>query len=290
MHSNGTSLPFMTSLKPLNNITCQDMLGRTIHLPSHSSLRIISLVPSQTELLVDLGLSTQLVGITKFCIHPDEIYQSKPRVGGTKQIDFEKIRSLKPDIIIANKEENEKNQIIQLAEEFPVWISDIYTLADNNQMILQLGQIFNQTTRAKEIINFINQGFSNIESLKNSLSVAYFIWRKPFMVTGNDTFINHILLRLGFTNIYQNRIDSRYPEISLEQMNKQAPDVALLSSEPYPFSDKHIQELQTVWPNTLIKLVDGELFSWYGSRLIHAPAYFNALISKLNNHPFYNPN
>jgi ABC-type Fe3+-hydroxamate transport system substrate-binding protein len=272
------------------NKTIVDMLGRTIVLPNTPHLRIISLVPSQTELLVDLGLEKQLVGLTKFCIHPKEVFQTKPRIGGTKQFDFDKIKSLRPDIIIANKEENEQSQIEQLCQDYPVWISDIFTLEDNNQMIVQLGDIFDKQDQAQAIVDQINKGFSSIPKLPVAIRTAYFIWRNPYMVAGNKTFINHILARLGFDNVFEKREDSRYPEINEAALKQASPQLMLLSSEPYPFSDKHMQELNVVCPEAHIELVDGELFSWYGSRLIHAPAYFNALIDKLNHRYFLKSN
>ena len=258
------------------------MMGRTIVLPRHINHRIISLVPSQTELLVDLGLADNLVGITKFCVHPNHIYKSKPRVGGTKQLDFEKIKALKPSIIIANKEENEKSQIEALSQEFPVWISDIYNLADNEEMILLLSKLFNKTEQAQQIINTITSEFKSLTPYVPPKKVLYFIWRKPYMLAGNNTFINYVLELLGFENLLKNNTESRYPTVTAEMLAKLQPEMVLLSSEPYPFKQKHIDEFQNIWPSANIKLVDGEMFSWYGSRLMQAPAYFNSLTNKLN--------
>lgn len=258
------------------------MMGRKLVLPNQVNHRIISLVPSQTELLVDLGLTDQLVGITKFCIHPDNVYQSKPRIGGTKQLDFEKIRALEPTIIIANKEENEQHQIEALSKEFPLWISDIYTLEDNQQMILSLGRLFNKVEQAQHITNAINTAFKSLTTFDSPKKALYFIWKNPYMVAGNNTFINYILELLGFDNLLKNNTESRYPIIANEMLAELQPEIVLLSSEPFPFKQKHINEFQNIWPSAKIKLVDGEMFSWYGSRLIHAPQYFNQLINKLN--------
>jgi ABC-type Fe3+-hydroxamate transport system substrate-binding protein len=267
---------------PNSTQTYTDMMGRTIVLPNHVNNRIISLVPSQTELLVDLGLADNLVGITKFCIHPKHIIKSKPRSGGTKQLDFEKISALNPTIIIANKEENEKAQIESLCEEFPVWISDIYDLADNEKMILSLGDIFHKNEQAQQIVNTINTGFNGLIPLAAPKNVVYFIWKNPYMVAGNNTFINYMLEKLGFNNLFKNDSTSRYPALDKQALQELNPEVVFLSSEPFPFKEKHIDEFQNLWPSANIKLVDGEMFSWYGSRLMHAPAYFNLLIKDLN--------
>ena len=125
-----------------------DQMHRKIHLPRFPLRRIISLVPSQTELLYDLGLEEEVVGITKFCVHPPEWFQSKARVGGTKTIHFEKIKALQPDLIIGNKEENEREQIEALAECFPVWMSDIATLEDALDMMLRVGALVDRPEQA----------------------------------------------------------------------------------------------------------------------------------------------
>src|SRR4051812_11307667 len=117
-----------------------DQMGNAVELEGPPS-RIVSLVPSQTELLFYLGLDKEVAGITKFCIHPAEMFHSKPRVGGTKKYDFEKIRQLAPDLIIGNKEENEQKQVEELQKLYPVWMSDIRNLADALQMIRSVGEL-----------------------------------------------------------------------------------------------------------------------------------------------------
>ncbi len=236
--------------------------------------RIISLVPSQTELLWDLGLHEELVGITKFCIHPNEMYTSKTRVGGTKTLDIEKIRLLKPDLIIGNKEENEKEQILALQKEFNVWMSDIYTLNDAYKMILDIGEIVNKKGESEQLVNSIKSSF---ESIKNyNKTVLYLIWKDPFMAAGKATFIGDMLGQINLMNVLYDS-ELRYPELTIEQIQQLNPEVVFLSTEPFPFKDKHINELHALLPNAKIKLVDGELFSWYGSRLLKSAEYFNNL-------------
>lgn len=256
-----------------------DQLGRKIELPS-SPKRIISLVPSQTELLYDLGLRDEVVGITKFCIHPDEWFRNKTRVGGTKKLNFEVIKELQPDLIIGNKEENDKEQIEQLMCNHTVWMSDIYTLKDALEMINRIGAITNKQQEALFLKLNIEAAFRQLETLRQNSTLktaAYFIWKGPWMAAGSNTFIDDMLTRCGLTNVFAGN-HSRYPDISAEQLAKANPEVIFLSSEPYPFKEKHIEEFQSICPSAKIMIVDGEMFSWYGSRLLKAAPYFEKII------------
>src|SRR3989338_9030968 len=245
--------------------TFTDQMGYEIRL-SASPKRIISLVPSQTELLYDLGLDQEVVGITKFCIHPDEWFRSKPRIGGTKQFHFDKIAELRPDLIIGNKEENEEDQIRELQSAYPVWMSDIHNLHESLEMIGKIGELTNRSEKANDIADRIKQGFENWKpEIENQpwRSAAYLIWRNPYMAAGQNTFIDSMLEAVRLQNVITS---SRYPETTLHELATLSPEVILLSSEPYPFSEKHIAEIKTVVPSAKIILVDGEIFSWYGSR------------------------
>lgn len=252
--------------------------GQLISLPAIPK-RIISLVPSQTELLAGLGLTDEVVGITKFCIHPKEWFRSKIRVGGTKQLNSAIIHSLAPDLVIANKEENVKEQINELQEQYPVWISDVNNLDDAYDMIHQIGAMTGKSEKATHIIGQISTEFSQLPTTDSRLRTAYLIWQKPYMTVGGDTFIHSMLELAGFDNIYKEKY--RYPEVTIAELKNANCELLLLSSEPFPFQQKHIDELQSLLPNTRIILVDGELFSWYGSRLLKAPAYFTALQKQL---------
>lgn len=248
-------------------------MKREVILPAFP-LRIISLVPSQTELLHYLGLENEVVGITKFCIHPYKWFRSKERVGGTKSLDIEKIRGLKPDLIIGNKEENEQSDIESLMEIAPVWMSDIFNLEDALFMIKSVGDIANRSIESIELVKLIQSRFESLNSIKEDKTVLYFIWQEPMMLAGKNTFIDAMLQKCGLTNLAGNE---RYPEAS----GKEKPDVVFLSSEPFPFAEKHITDFEQIYPNAKIVLVDGEFFSWYGSRLKDAPAYFNQLLAQL---------
>lgn len=256
----------------------QDQLNRTIHL-KETPKRIISLVPSQTELLCDLGLKSSLIGVTKFCVHPHDIKKEVTVVGGTKQINLEKIKALSPDIILCNKEENTK-EIVEACELIcNVHVSDIFTIEDSSELIKQYGDIFDRYKEAGGIITRINEEVDDFKGfVKNQpiLKTAYFIWKTPFMVAGSNTFINYLLKLNKFENVYGDR--ERYPEINLDEnhINKIV-QVVLLSSEPFPFKEKHKRFFQEKYPTSKIVLVDGEMFSWYGSRLLKAFRYFKQL-------------
>ncbi|GAA4327616.1 helical backbone metal receptor [Flaviaesturariibacter amylovorans] len=250
-----------------------DPFGRPLSLP-HPPQRIVSLVPSQTELLYDLGLRDEVAGITKFCIHPDEWFRGKTRVGGTKTVHADRVAALQPDLVLANKEENVREQVEALAQDYATWVSDIETLDDALDMIRSIGALVHRAREAEIIARKIRGRFDRLEPVQGPKKRAgYLIWKDPYMSVGHDTFIHHMLGYLGVENAFADR--GRYPEVSIEDL--QGCDVILLSSEPYPFAEKHVEELLQAVPGAAVALVDGELFSWYGSRLLHTPPYFRNL-------------
>lgn len=252
-----------------------DQLGNTIVLNSFPK-RIVSIVPSQTELLFDLGLKDEVVGITKFCVHPEEWFRNKNRVGGTKSISLEKVKALKPDLIIGNKEENFKENIEDLRKIAPVWMSDIFNLEDALDMIRKIGELTNSFERASELATTISTNFNALVSEEPNFSCTYYIWKKPFMVAGPNTFIDTMLPYCGLKN---GVIEPRYPELGEELIQT---DVILLSSEPYPFKEEDVAFMKAKFPHSFVKIVDGELFSWYGSRLLLATDYFDSLKKEVN--------
>jgi ABC-type Fe3+-hydroxamate transport system substrate-binding protein len=274
-----------------------DQMGRSVRIPvvvedtpstesacidhHHGGLRIISLVPSQTELLHDLGVD--VVGITNFCKYPNEWRTTKPKIGGTKKVDHAKIHALHPDLILGNKEENEKSDIELLEKEYPVWMSDIYNLEDALEMIRQVGALLQVTEAAETLVDEILRQFQKLPSMPltsshdssvpRRTSAAYLIWRNPYMVVASDTFIDDMLRRSGYDNIFADK--TRYPIVSLADLETLQPDVIFLSSEPYRFQKSHVEEFKKASRN--VKLVDGEMFSWYGSRLRYSPDYFQSM-------------
>ena len=266
--------------------TYTDQLGNQFAFET-APKRIISLVPSQTELLFDLGLEESIIGITKFCVHPYHLKSTKKIIGGTKKVHYEKIRLLQPDIIIANKEENTLEIVEELQKICPVWVTNIVTIEDNLQMISDFGQLFNKRTEAQKWIdktNFALADFQHFIKDKEVQKVAYFIWATPYMVAGGDTFINELLKLNKFENIYDNnpKYEGRYPEVVVQKMRIQGdPDLVLLSSEPFPFKDEHAFELGRHTHHAKTIFVDGEMFSWYGSRVFKAFDYFKKLHENL---------
>lgn len=238
-------------------------------------MNIISLVPSITETLFDFGLTDhEVIGRTKFCIHPKELVINVEIIGGTKNLNISKIKSLSPDLIIANKEENDKAQVEELMKDFTVWVTDIETLEDNQNFLTKLGILLNKEEIAKNFNQIINSIF-NLKKTTDPIKVAYLIWKNPYMTVGSDTFIHEIIEKLGFENLFKN--EKRYPEISLDQM--QEAGFIFLSTEPFPFQQKHVEELQNELPGKKIIVVDGEAFSWYGTHLAKCSEYLQTLFS-----------
>lgn len=255
----------------------KDQLKRELHIKEVPK-RIISLVPSQTELLVDLGLEDSIVGITKFCVHPKHLRKQKTIVGGTKNIKLKKIQDLQPDIILCNKEENSKEIIESLLDIAPIHISDIYNLEDNFELFEMYGELFQVKEKAIELtLEIKNQRkiFKDFIHGKPKIKASYFIWKNPWMVAASNTFINTMLNEAGFINAFES--ETRYPNIDLNHNANQESEVLLLSSEPFPFKEKQVLELKSKFPNKKVIIVDGELFSWYGSRLLQSYSYFKSL-------------
>ncbi len=255
-------------------ITLTDQL-QTNHSFAQTPKRIVSLVPSQTELLFDLGLEESIVGITKFCVHPNHFLKSKKIVGGTKNPNYKSIIALNPDVIICNKEENTKEIVDLCSEICTVWVTDIVTIEDNYRMICDFGNIFDKIIEAKNLSQKIEIAISDFKIFikeKSVLKVAYFIWKNPYMVAGSCTFIDELLQLNNFENVFQSQ--NRYPEIDIKNLKNINLDLILLSSEPYPFEESDQVEFLKLSPNLKIMIVDGEMFSWHGSRVLKSINYF----------------
>lgn len=255
-------------------IVSEDQSGRELVLINYPE-KIISLVPSISELLWDLNLEKEICGVTKFCIHPETMYRSKTHIGGTKNLNIDRIREIKPDLIIGNKEENRKQDIELLVPEFPVWISDVNTYDEALQLIRETGLLCNRKQEAESIISELTALRKNVPPVKK---VLYFIWHQPDYAAGKNTFIDAMLNEAGFENCLT---DFRYPEINDQKAKELQPDYLFLSSEPYPFSEKHQNYFHKMFPDAKICFVDGEMFSWYGSRMKKAFSYFNELRMQL---------
>lgn len=236
--------------------------------------RLVSLVPSQTELLADLGLDDAVVGLTRFCVRPEGWKARKVIVGGTKQVDVARIAALQPDLILANREENTAGMVAALEALAPVFVTDVKTLADALAMIRAVGRLTGVPSIAGDLARQIEAGFAALPPFP-PCRAAYLIWREPFMVAGGDTFIHDMMARAGFVNAFGDV--PRYPAVTLDDLRDRAVEAVLLSSEPYPFGPGHAVEVEKALPGVRVRLVDGEAFSWYGSRLLHTPGYFRLL-------------
>lgn len=235
--------------------------------------RIISLVPSLTELAIDLGLEEKIVGRTRFCVHPEDKVENIPIVGGTKNPRLEKIRELEPDYIIANKEENRRQHIHDLKDDYEVNVTDISTIEDAIITIHEFGQLFDKAEPANSLITEIQQRLEERPE-ESELRTAYMIWKDPWMTVGSDTYIHDVMEHWKLSNVFEDR--SRYPKISLEELKAKNPDLVLLSSEPFPFKEKHMEQVEEACPAARVLLVEGEWFSWYGSHMKHSFGRLNA--------------
>jgi len=244
-------------------IESTDQMGR-VHSFAERPKRIVSLVPSITELLVDLGLRENLVGCTKFCVHPADLKEDTTIIGGTKNVKRLAVEALKPDLILASKEENIKEQVEALQETCPVWVSDVVDIESGAKMNLLLGELFGVSGKGHDV-NKANAASLATHTKVDRGTALYLIWKNPFMSVGGDTYIHDVMQAIGYTNVCGDQ--NRYPSLSPEEIESINPAHILLSSEPFPFKAQHVAELQALCPNAEVKLVDGEFFSWYGSRM-----------------------
>lgn len=259
-------------------ITFQDQLARNCSVPSKPQ-RIISLVPSLTELMFDMGLGKEIVGITNFCKHPFQLKSTKTMVGGPKNVNIDLIKSLNPDFILCAKEENTADTVAELEKIAPVFVAEVKSIQDTLYLIAVLGKILQRQTEATNILQKINYHLNDFKTFTKYLprkKVAYFIWGNPWMVAGNDTYINDLLALNNFINVYENR--ERYPEVDITQIRKEGnPKIIFLSSEPYSFTDEDAFEIGRHSNHAKTIYVDGEFFSWYGTRLLKAIPYFKKM-------------
>ncbi len=241
-------------------------------------MRIVSTVPSITELLHDLGLNKEVIGITKFCVHPNAWFRTKERIGGTKSLNISKIKELNPTHIICNKEENVEEQIEQLRAYADIHLTDIKTPKDNLELITTLGTMTDNRMTAIKLRAQLEAVLNSLYS-KTKKTALYLIWKDPYMTIGSDTYIHAIMEKIGLINIFG--AETRYPQITINLLQSLKPEVVLLSSEPYPFKEEHRSEFSQLFPSAQVHLVDGEAFSWYGTRLIKKGSYLNELVEQL---------
>jgi ABC-type Fe3+-hydroxamate transport system substrate-binding protein len=253
-----------------------------LHRSPSIAVRLVSLVPSITELLADLGLEQDVVGLTRFCVLPPGWKSRKTIVGGTKNVRIERVSELAPDLVIANREENVREQVEAIATFSDVHVTDVATVEDALAMIRDVGQLVERREAATALADEIRVAFDSLSDLEPA-PAAYLIWRMPYMVAGGDTFISDVMRRGGLRNVFADQ--TRYPEVTPRMMSDAGAEVLLLSSEPFPFKDMHAAELARELAHATIELVDGQLFSWYGSRMRYMPAYLRRLHARLAEQP-----
>jgi ABC-type Fe3+-hydroxamate transport system substrate-binding protein len=251
----------------------QDSLGRWVTVPVEPK-RIVSLCPSQTETLFALGLEGRLVGRTRYCIHPAEKVATLSVVGGTKKVDPSLIQSLRPDLIIAEKEENTREDVECLAEIAPVYVTKNESWEEALDTIHRLGIVTGTLDRAGRLIEEIEATWATVPWALRLMRVLYLVWRKPYMAAGSLTFIDAVMRRLGWENVAAT-LSGRYPII--EDPSQLRPEIVLLCSEPYPYKAQHVPEVQALWPEARVEVVRGDYFAWYGARLIEAARYMREL-------------
>lgn len=262
-----------------SELTFFDDLKRKVVLAQPPN-RIVSLCPSITETLYDLGLEDRIIGRTRFCIHPQEKVKQAERVGGTKEVKFDRLHRLKPDLIIGEKEENTPEMIAELEKHYPVYVVDVRDVNGGLQMIERLGDLTGSSAKAKEWVGSIFFEKNKIQPLSKPLKVAYLIWKDPWMGVGKDTYIHSVLELMGWENVLT-KLPGRYPELDLALLAEGVVDLVLLSSEPYPFRESHVGRIKDFLPHATVRLVDGEMFSWYGSRMKMAFPYLQKFQEQL---------
>ncbi|MFO8087640.1 MAG: helical backbone metal receptor [Bacteroidales bacterium] len=251
-----------------------------IHLPDYPQ-KIISLCPSITETLVKLGLTDRITGRTCYCYRPEQQVKDIPVIGGASDPDMDLIKQQHPDLIIAVKEENNRSHIEQLREHYAVYVFDINTYSDAIDMIIQLGELTGKQNEAVQMSDDIDKAFARIPQLEQPLVFLYLVWNDPLMAAGKRTYINSILTSHGFTNCLSQFVQ-RYVTLNIEVFKKLNFDIAFLPTEPYHFTEDDRQDILSFYPETDVRLVDGEAFSWYGFRMLDSASYLADFINNLN--------
>jgi ABC-type Fe3+-hydroxamate transport system substrate-binding protein len=258
--------------------TLLDPLGRLVALPTWPPQRIISLCPSITETLFALGAGDRVMGRTQWCIHPQPEIETVPTVGGTKKVNLRRVRELQPDLIICEKEENTREMVEALAPIAPTYVTNVESIEDAHSMLGQLAELLDVAPQATALSDAIQSTWAYTPT--RATRVAYLIWREPWMAAGDRTYIHSVLNHLGFDNVFAGR-EARYPTFSLGELRALAPERILLSSEPFAFSQVDVDRLAADLPGVSIDLVDGELFCWYGARMLPSAKALSAYVGTL---------
>ncbi|MBI9038391.1 MAG: ABC transporter substrate-binding protein [Bacteroidales bacterium] len=256
-----------------------DGLGRTICLDKIPK-RIVSLCPSITETLCELGLADKIIACTDYCVHPIDVVKNFNKIGGPKNFSEEKILNLKPDIIFAVKEENETCKINRISKKVPTYVFDINSIQEGIEMIKTLGNIFEIQNISDCFIEKMQEGYKNLTKVNSNIKCLYLVWKQPYIAVGGDSFIDSVLYQINIKNCLRNS-KKKYPKIKLKLLENQF-DLLILPSEPYSFSENDIDGFEKIFPEKEIIKVDGEMFSWYGTHQLKAISYLQKLVINLN--------
>lgn len=259
----------------------KDCLGNEMSLPKNIT-KIVSLVPSISELIYDLNVESKLVGVTKFCVHPKYFQIEKTVVGGVQEFDIEKIKALKPDVVFASKDENFEEEILELQKYVPVYVTDVKSVDEAKQMIEDFGVLLNCRNDASKILMKIEMQLQDLEKVTGDLlfrSAAYFVWNEPWVAAGKDTFVDSMLKLIKVNNVFSN-LKERYPMVTGANIHIANPDMIMLPSEPFYFQDQQAMEISAHTHDAATFFVDGQMFSWYGSRLVKSLDYLKLLAIK----------
>lgn len=244
-----------------------DDRGRVLDLPEPPR-RLVSLVPSSTETLVHLVGREAVVGVTRFCTHPQGWVGDQPKVGGTKDVETDRVLALTPDLVVGNAEENTREIFDALDPYVPIYVAFPRTVDDAVADLARLGALLGAQERAALWVTELTAARAELHAVARPFTYAYLIWRGPWMSLSSDTFIAAMLAEAGGTNVFADHAD-RYPTVTAADLVAADPDVALLSSEPFPFKPAHASWLlaETGWKPDRVRFVDGELCSWHGVRM-----------------------
>ncbi len=249
------------------------------------SLRVVSLCPSTTELIFQLGGEDRLIGVTNWCIHPAEGVKRIEKVGGTKDPDVQRIIELAPDLVFFNEEENRKEDAEVLdAAGIPLHVSFPKTVVESIELIRSIGNAIGRVESAESLAQQAESALALVGGQCAGLEpvrYAYLIWRKPWMAAGADTYLTDLLGLAGGLNVMAAG-GERYPALALAQLVEADPQVILLCSEPFPFKDEHIQELRghPGLSNRIFILADGEALTWHGSRTLEGIPYAQEILGQ----------
>lgn len=256
----------------------QDHLGRVVEI-EYPPRRIVSLCPSLTETLFTLDLAGGIVGRTEYCIHPADQVETVERIGGTKNIDVASVFKLHPDLVIAEQEENRKADVEALAAQVPVYVFDVRNYEQALGAIHDLGSITGRQDQATQLVTEITTRFARLWQ-RSRRTVAYLVWKDPYLAVGRDTYIHSLLELCGLQNVCGD-LPGRYPTVTPAELRSLSPSLLLLPSEPYPFDDTHVAELAPQMPDARAILVDGEMFSWFGGRMKPAADYLWRFLAQI---------